>query len=171
MIRRRKCRIKSSYWSWHLGFISGTVQGNVSLCGIRNIICESRSAEENPGLYFIWIAFLKVLFVPAYLVSLCEPRFERQCLDGWRLWGDSTACTHVTRRLYLWIYKRVMKFMGFSGGSVVKNPPVNAGDSGSIPGSGRSPGEGHGNPLQCSCLKKSPGQRSLVGYSPRGHRE
>ena len=35
---------------------------------------------------------------------------------------------------------------------MVKNLPVNAGDSGSIPGSGRSPGEGHGNPLQYSCL-------------------
>ena len=41
---------------------------------------------------------------------------------------------------------------GFPGGSVVKNPPANAGDMGSIPGSGRSPGEGNGNPLQYSCL-------------------
>ena len=40
---------------------------------------------------------------------------------------------------------------GFLGGSVVKNPP-NAGESGSILGSGRCPGEGHGNPLQYSCL-------------------
>ena len=43
-----------------------------------------------------------------------------------------------------------------SGGSVVKNPPANAGDirdSGSIPGSGRSPGGGHGNPLQYSRLE------------------
>ena len=39
------------------------------------------------------------------------------------------------------------------GGTVVKNPPANAGDAretGSIPGLGRSPGGGHGNPLQCS---------------------
>ena len=45
--------------------------------------------------------------------------------------------------------------MGFPGGSVVKNPPANAGDGrdvGSIPGSGRSPGEGNGYPLQYSCL-------------------
>ena len=40
----------------------------------------------------------------------------------------------------------------FPGGSVLKNPPVNAGDEGSIPGSVRSPGEGNGNPLQYSCL-------------------
>ena len=42
--------------------------------------------------------------------------------------------------------------MGFPGGSVLKNPPANAGDMGSIFGSGRSPGEGNGNPLQYSCL-------------------
>ena len=38
-------------------------------------------------------------------------------------------------------------------GSVIKNLTANAGDVGSIPGSGRSPGEGNGNPLQCSCLE------------------
>jgi len=40
-------------------------------------------------------------------------------------------------------------------GSVVKNPPASVGDGCSIPGLGRSPGEGNGNPLQCSCLEKS----------------
>ena len=43
--------------------------------------------------------------------------------------------------------------MGFPGGSVIKNLPTKAGDAGSIPGSGRSPGEGNGNPLQYSCLE------------------
>ena len=41
---------------------------------------------------------------------------------------------------------------GFPGGSVVKNPPANAGDRGSVPGSGRSSGEANGNPPQYSCL-------------------
>ena len=41
------------------------------------------------------------------------------------------------------------------GGSVVKNPPANAGDVGSIPGLGRSPEGEHGNPLQYFCLKNS----------------
>ena len=45
--------------------------------------------------------------------------------------------------------------MGFPGDSMGKNPPANAGDSGSIPGLGRSPGEGNGNPLQYSCLGNS----------------
>ena len=43
--------------------------------------------------------------------------------------------------------------MGFPGGSVVKNPLASAGDVGLIPESGRSPGEGNGNPLQHSCLE------------------
>ena len=43
--------------------------------------------------------------------------------------------------------------MGFPGDTVVKNPPANAGDAGSIPGLGRSPGEENGNSLQYSCLE------------------
>ena len=43
--------------------------------------------------------------------------------------------------------------MGFPGGSEVKPFACNSGDQGSIPGSGRSPGEGNGNSLQCSCLE------------------
>ena len=57
---------------------------------------------------------------------------------------------------------------------MVKSPPANAGDvrdAGSIPGSGRSPGEGHGNPLQYSCLENLHGQRSLAGYIPWGLKE
>jgi len=42
--------------------------------------------------------------------------------------------------------------VGFPGGSVVKNPPANAGVTGLISGLGRSPGERNGNPLQDSCL-------------------
>ena len=42
---------------------------------------------------------------------------------------------------------------GFPGGSEGKTSACNAGDLGSIPGSGRSPGEGNGNPLQYSCLE------------------
>ena len=45
--------------------------------------------------------------------------------------------------------------MGFPGGSDDKESAHNAGDPGLIPGSGRSPGEGSGNPLQYSCLENS----------------
>jgi len=60
---------------------------------------------------------------------------------------------------------------GFPGGSDSKEYARNVGDLGSIPGSGRSHGEGNGYPLQYSCLGEFPGQRSLVGYSPWSHKE
>ena len=56
--------------------------------------------------------------------------------------------------------------MGFPGGLVVKNLPVNAGDTSSILGLRRSPGGGNGNRFQYSCLEKSQGQRRLEDYSP-----
>ena len=54
--------------------------------------------------------------------------------------------------------------MGFPGGSVVNNPSANAGDAGLIPGWGRSPGEGNGNPIQYSCLEK-PGRATVHGVA------
>ena len=62
-------------------------------------------------------------------------------------------------------------FLGFSGGSDGKDSVCSGGDLRSIPGLGRSPEGGHGNPLQYSCLENPHGQRSLSGYSPRGRKE
>ena len=66
--------------------------------------------------------------------------------------------------------------MNFGGGAIslsaslvaqlVKESSCNAGDLGLIPGSGRSPGGGHGSSLKYSCLENRHGQRSLVVYSP-----
>ena len=64
--------------------------------------------------------------------------------------------------------------MGFPGGSDAKESTCNAGEMGdlaSVPGLGRSPGEGNGYPLQYSCLENPHGHRSLAGYSPRGRKE
>ena len=60
---------------------------------------------------------------------------------------------------------------GFPSGLVVKNLLANEGDLGSIPVLGRSPGGGHDNPLQYYCLENPHGERSLMGYSPRGCKE
>ena len=54
----------------------------------------------------------------------------------------------------------------FLGGSDTEESARNARDLGSIPESGRSPGEGNGNPFQYPCLENPHGQRSLVDYSP-----
>ena len=56
----------------------------------------------------------------------------------------------------------ILNFEDFPGGSDGKVSAYNVGDLGSIPGLGRPPGEGNGNPLQYSCLE---------GYSPWGHQE
>ena len=52
-----------------------------------------------------------------------------------------------------------------------KESTCNAGDQGLIPGLGRPPGGGRGNPRQYSCLENPHGQRGLVGYSPWGPKE
>ena len=77
---------------------------------------------------------------------------------------------NISIRLKFTICHEVCNF-GFPGGSDSKASACNAGDPGSIPGLGRSLEEGNGNPLQFPCLKKSHGQRSLVGYSPCGRKE
>ena len=61
--------------------------------------------------------------------------------------------------------------MGFPGGSDGKESTCNAGDMSSIPELGNSPGGGHGNPLQYSCLKNPHGQRSLAGCSPKNRKK
>ena len=61
----------------------------------------------------------------------------------------------------MYYYVTIPRTWGFPGGSVVKNPPANAGDTRDadvISESGRSPGEGDGNPLQYSCLKNPMGR-------------
>ena len=61
--------------------------------------------------------------------------------------------------------------MGFPGGAVVKNPPANARDVGSLPGSGRFPGGGNGNPLQCTCLENPMDRGTWLAIVHRGSQE
>ena len=76
----------------------------------------------------------------------------------------------IVLRGHFIFYRFILKYLGFLGGSVVKNLPANAGVAGSIPGCD-SGGEGNGYPLQYSCLENPHGQRSLAGYSPWGCKE
>ena len=64
---------------------------------------------------------------------------------------------------------RCCTLLGLPGGTVVKKSSADIGDTGLIPGLGRDPAVGNGNPLQYSCLE-NPIDRGLVGYSPWGHR-
>ena len=106
-------------------------------------------------------------------------------------WSDLAAPAAVTRKrdlsnevpiLVEWVgilkkKKKCEYIIGdFLSGSDGKESACNAGDLGLVPGLGRSPGEGHGNPschgqCQYSYLESPQGQRCLVGYSPWGHQE
>ena len=61
--------------------------------------------------------------------------------------------------------------MLFPGGSEGRASVYNVGDLGSIPGLGRSPEEGNGNPLQDYCLEDPIDRGAWLGYSPWGHKE
>ena len=67
-----------------------------------------------------------------------------------------------------WLETKKKFVRGFLGGSVIKNPPVNRGDAGAIPGSGRSPGAGNGNPLQYILPWGNPMQEEPGGLQPMG---
>ena len=79
-------------------------------------------------------------------------------------------CIYVYMCVYIYrhIYIGTCIYIGDSDG---KASGYNAGDPGSIPGSGKSPGEGNGNPLQYYCLENPLDWRSMVGYSPWGCKE
>ena len=70
----------------------------------------------------------------------------------WYPRGPGTNPSWILRDNYTFLIVVSNAQLGFSGGSMVKNLPANAGEVGSIPGSGRSPGEEDGNSLQYSCL-------------------
>ena len=67
--------------------------------------------------------------------------------------------------------KLILLIMGFPGGSDGKESACSEGNLGSIPGSGRSPREGNGNPLQYSCLENPMDGGTWLGYSPWGRKE
>ena len=92
------------------------------------------------------------LYAPVDVLSLIIP-------------GNPTLC--------LALFRSLSYFFGctFPGNSDGKESTCNAEDPGLIPGLGRSPGRVHGNPLQYSCLENLHWQRSLVGYSPWGHKQ
>ena len=74
--------------------------------------------------------------------------FSKPSLDIWKF------LVHIMLKPSMKDFKHDLTSMGgFPGGSEVKASACNVGDLGSIPGSGRSPGEGNGNPLQYSCLE------------------
>ena len=75
-------------------------------------------------------------------------------------WGQILSFLSGPPFVIIWVLHHLLTFFipfwGFPGGSVGRESACSAGDMGSIPASERSPGEGNGNPFQCSCLENSP---------------
>ena len=89
---------------------------------------------------YIYVCICVCVCVCVYIYIYTHmPQAEKGCLDK------------QGSQVVIWVV--LQQHLVFPGGSVVKNPPANAGDSSSNPGLGRNPGERNGNPLQYSCLE------------------
>ena len=101
--------------------------------------------------------------------------------SSFEIWlAEMELCCNCKMHMGFWRLKTKKFFLkrtpapiweGFPGDSDGKESTCNEGDLGLIPGLGRSPGGRYGNPLQYTCPENPRGQRSLVGYSPWGHKE
>ena len=96
-------------------------------------------------------------------------------LGGWEV-GCERDQNYAGRGRTLWPGRNCFPLqphiqLGLSHSLSTHETACRSGDLGLIPGLGRSPGRGHGNPLQYSCLENPHGQRSLVVYCPWGSKE
>ena len=135
-------------------FLSGTMRGldtgqiNVFVLFLKS---SCKKAEKPPSVLKqnLWLSKTS-----AYLWQILSPPGHICFLRLYHAWPAhlfcELRCSHPSK--------------GFPGGS----EEAKEGDAGSIPGSGRFPGEGNGNPLQYPCLG-NPINRILAGYSPWGH--
>ena len=146
-----------SHWVFRVSTYEFVGRGTIHAIASTKFI--SQSHEYSWAVEKSREAFLPLVVVVVVMVRV---------VDNQRWWGTF----HHPRRLegcgeegldWFLLYNKnlsglcpwVLEVRGFPGGSVVKNPPTNerdSGDMGSVPGLGRYPGEGNGNPLQCSCL-------------------
>ena len=117
---------------------------------LRRTWSFSRSVSAGVQIQRSWI--------PALLAALqeCFRIAERALLLEKSLWEFASVAHCVAELIPIQTTPATPPTMrDFRGGSLVKNPPASAGDAGLIPGSGRSPGEMNGYPLQESCLENS----------------
>ena len=132
-----------------------------------------RVYSENVQLLPHYLRLFLVLKLCQVVIISCEGK--RKAWEGKHERGP--AETHTPRAITdftsstgaqgLTLYSNSLS-LTFPVGSVVKNPPASAGDTVSILGLGRSPGEGTSNPV--FLCRKTHGQSSLVSYSPQGHK-
>ena len=151
---------------WHPTpvLLPGKSHGRRSLVGCRPWGRKESDTTERLPFHFSLSCIGEGNGNPLQCSCLENPR------DGGAWWAAVYGFAQSRTRLKRLSSSSSKRKTGFPGDSAVKNPPANAVDVGSIPGSGRSPGEGNSNPLQYSGIPvflpgKSHGQRSLAGYS------
>ena len=91
------------------------------------------------------------LHLVLYFYFICKKAAQRK-KEGWSLTGKRRWKSSKQKKV-LWNLVQNTSYICFPGGSVVENPPASVGDAGSIPRSGRSPGEGNGSTLPYFCLE------------------
>ena len=164
---------QASGWSWFVEF-ANPLLWMLSRTLVRDRSCLSKKSTLCECLILLLAIKTKKLEDELIFVQRQGNPIVRRLTRGRELWSRRYMCSwqwHETTeyRKRKRVFRCLRCLSGFLA-QVVKASAYNAGDPGSIPGSGRSSGEGNGTPLQHSCLENPNGQRSLVGYSPWGHK-
>ena len=138
--------------------------------------CSDPKATNH--FYFsLFLTFTSIsLFYSIDIQNIFQSGLPLISTDTTLKWDTIMCCMDYCRKfllvfLCLLLLPPSNLLFNFSGGSDCKESTFNSGETGSIPGLGRSPGEGNGNPLQYSCLQNPHGQGSLAGCSSWGHKE
>ena len=131
----------------------------------QHTICAFPNMPEDFTPLYLSFSFplAKIWFSPqgiahmAFFLGMAQTQNVKPRRTLWGTWAQKSFCLPLV--------------IGFPDISDGKASAWNAGDPGSIPGSGSSPGEGNGNPLQHSCMENPMDRVSLKGYSPWVHKE
>ena len=150
------------------------------LLAVQGILKSLLQHHSSKTSILQWSAFFKAQLLHPYMTT-----GKIMALTRWTFFGKviclllnilsrlvitflpSSKCLLISWVQY--IYTHIS--MGYPGGSDDKQSACDMEHLGSIPGLGRSPGGGHGSPLQYSCLENPHRQRSMAGYSPWGSTE
>ena len=162
VFRNKNLRTGFSWYYWHVTASMLTQRKELGN------ICMYMSPCVHTRLYLVstylciypWLclciclhSYVSICLLMYLCFHLCTCVFTSHLAINWVHADTPTLILCQRSHLAFSFCLSVTSFSGFPGGSVVKNPPANAGDLGSIPGSSRSPGEGNVNSLQDICLE------------------
>ena len=136
------------------------------------LLCPWDSPGKNTGLgYHFLLQCMHACLVTSVVSNSVRPYGQQptRLLCPWDSLGKNTGVGCFPSPIVKFRGSQKL-YMGFLCGLAGKKSACNVGDLGAVPGLGRSPGGGRGNPFPYSCLENPHRQRSLVGFSPWGRR-